>query len=272
MWRILAALLLLLLAGPALAWGPQGHEVVAVIASQHLSGTARAEVARLLGGNAMMVHDSNWADEIRDRRRDTSSWHYVDIPLGARGYDPRRDCPDGDCVVAQIEKDMRVLANRGAASARNRGVRDASGEVLAFLDVDDLWPDNKIAVMVEALLAYPALDVVQGYAQVMTRNPDSGAYEYSGNPEESYPYYIGAALYRRRAFETIGLFDPHLRFSEDSDWFTRAREGGLMVKRLEQVTLLVRRHGDNMTSGKSMVELNALQVLKKALDRKRATS
>ena len=84
--------------------------------------------------------------------------------------------------------------------------------------------------------------------------------------------YIGAALYRRRAFETIGLFDPHLRFSEDSDWFTRAREGGLMVKRLEQVTLLVRRHGDNMTSGKSMVELNALQVLKKALDRKRATS
>jgi hypothetical protein len=97
---------------PAWAWGPQGHEVVALIASQHLSVGARTEVARLLGGKAMMVHDSNWADEIRDRRRDTSAWHYVDIPLGARGYDPRRDCPNGDCVVAQIEKDRRVLANR----------------------------------------------------------------------------------------------------------------------------------------------------------------
>jgi len=128
MWRILAALLFALLVGspPAWAWGPQGHEVVALIASQHLSGAARAEVARLLGGNAMMVHDSNWADEIRDRRRDTSSWHYVDIPLAARGYDPRRDCPDGDCVVAQIEKDMRVLANRRLGDGPRR-------EALRFL-------------------------------------------------------------------------------------------------------------------------------------------
>lgn len=112
MRRILSAILLLLAgSSPAWAWGPQGHEVVALIAGRHLSAKARSEAARLLGGNAMLVHDSNWADEIRDRRRETGSWHYVDIPLGARGYDPRRDCPAGDCVVAQIEKDMRVLAN-----------------------------------------------------------------------------------------------------------------------------------------------------------------
>ena len=60
----------------------------------------------------MMVHDANWADEIRDRRRDTSGWHYVDIPLQASGYDARRDCPRQDCVVAQIENDRRVLADR----------------------------------------------------------------------------------------------------------------------------------------------------------------
>jgi GT2 family glycosyltransferase len=177
-----------------------------------------------------------------------------------------------EAAVKNLPADVRFFRqdNGGAASARNRGIKDASGELLAFLDVDDLWPENKIAIMVEALLANSALDVVQGYAQVMTRNPESGVYEYSGNPEESYPFYIGAALYRRRAFETIGLFDPHLRFSEDSDWFARAREAGLRVERLKQVTLLVRRHGNNMTNGKSMVELNTLQMLKKALDRKRA--
>jgi hypothetical protein len=69
-------------------------------------------VARLLGGAAMMVQESNWADEIRDRRRDTGSWHYVDIPLAARGYDAQRDCPQRDCVVAQIENDLRALSNR----------------------------------------------------------------------------------------------------------------------------------------------------------------
>lgn len=116
-----------LLAGlplPALAWGPQGHEVVALIAGQHLSGAARAEVTQLLGGPTMMVHDSNWADEIRDRRRETSSWHYVDIPLMAGGYDPRRDCPDGDCVVAQIENNLRILANRRLGNnARREALR-----------------------------------------------------------------------------------------------------------------------------------------------------
>jgi len=114
------------LTAPAWAWGPQGHEIVALIAGQHLSGTARAEVAQLLGGGAMLVHDSNWADEIRDQRRDTSSWHYVDIPLTARFYDPRRDCRDGDCVVAQIEKNVRVLANRRLGTGARR-------EALRFL-------------------------------------------------------------------------------------------------------------------------------------------
>ena len=113
-------------AAPAWAWSPQGHEVVALIAGQHLSGTARAEVGRLLGGAAMMVHDSNWADEIRDQRPDTSSWHYVDIPLTARFYDPGRDCPAGDCAVAQIERNVRLLANRRLGDGARR-------EALRFL-------------------------------------------------------------------------------------------------------------------------------------------
>ena len=133
MWRtgLFAAsffglLAILAAATPAWAWGPQGHEAAALIAGRHLSGAARAEVARLLGGAAMMVHDSNWADEIRDRRRDTSSWHYVDIPLTARSYDARRDCPGNDCVVAQIEKHVRVLANRRQGDGARR-------EALRFL-------------------------------------------------------------------------------------------------------------------------------------------
>ena len=70
----------------------------------------------------MMIHDANWADEIRDQRRETGAWHYVDIPLDAPGYDPRRDCPRGDCVVAQIENDT-ARAGRPRAPARRRGPR-----------------------------------------------------------------------------------------------------------------------------------------------------
>ena len=96
----------------AIGWGTQGHEIVALIATHELSAPAQVQVSHLLGSTAMMVHQSNWADEIRDQRRDTGPWHYVDIPLGAPGYDARRDCADRACVVAQIENDQRILANR----------------------------------------------------------------------------------------------------------------------------------------------------------------
>jgi hypothetical protein len=107
----LAAVLAAQLPAPALAWGPEGHEIIASIALRELTPAARSQVARLLGGPAMMVADSNWADEIRDQRPDTGRWHYVDIPLRAPGFDTRRDCPRQDCVVAQIENDRRTLAN-----------------------------------------------------------------------------------------------------------------------------------------------------------------
>jgi len=98
---------------PAFAWGPEGHEIVALIALREHTPVARNQVARLLGSPAMMAHDASWADEIRDRRPDTGPWHYVDIPLEASGYDRDRDCPrPANCVVAQIENDLRNLADR----------------------------------------------------------------------------------------------------------------------------------------------------------------
>ena len=122
----LVIVLLLLGASPAWAWGPQGHEIIAAIALRELTPAARSHVGRLLGSPVMMVHDSNWADEVRDRRRETGPWLYVDIPLKAGGYQPRRDCPQRDCVVAQIEKDARLLSDRGLSDG-------ARAEALRFL-------------------------------------------------------------------------------------------------------------------------------------------
>ena len=59
-----------------------------------------------------MTVASTWADEIRPQRPETAPWHFVDIPVGSAGYNPRRDCPRGDCVVAQIEREQRMVADR----------------------------------------------------------------------------------------------------------------------------------------------------------------
>ena len=102
---------LLLVPAPALGWGAEGHEIVADVALRELTPAARRQVAQLLGSDAMLIEQSNWADEIRDQRRDTARWHFVDIPLDAPGFVPQRDCAHGDCVVAQIEGEVRTLRN-----------------------------------------------------------------------------------------------------------------------------------------------------------------
>ena len=124
----LVAAILVMLPLPALAWGPEGHEIVAHIAARELGPRARAEVSALLGGDAeaMMVADADWADEIRDARPDSARWHFVDIELGSNGFVRSRDCPHDDCVVAQIEKDVRIAADR-------RQPRAARAEALKFL-------------------------------------------------------------------------------------------------------------------------------------------
>ena len=176
-------------------------------------------------------------------------------------------------VVSRLAVDVRFLQqdNTGPAAARNRGIRDASGAFLAFLDVDDLWPEDTLISLAAALQADAGLMVVHGHAQMLILDEESGEFHPEGNPAESFPYFIGAGLYRREAFETVGLFDVSLRFAEDTDWYTRLKESGLRVERLAQVTLQVRRHGDSMTAQKTPEELRAttLGAFRKALQRAR---
>lgn len=178
---------------------------------------------------------------------------------------------DIDAAVRQLPVDVRFFRqdNAGAAAARNRGIRDAAGELIAFLDVDDLWPAKNLAFLVERLQRNPGADAVHGRAQLMKYGPGEDGGQFVGNPGETFNSYIGAGLYRRRVFETVGLFDPDLRFGEDVDWFNRSVERAATIDKLDEVTLHVRRHDANMTRGKTLVEMSLLRVFKKALDRRR---
>ncbi|MFZ5707432.1 MAG: S1/P1 nuclease [Pseudomonadota bacterium] len=111
-------------ATPAHAWWEYGHETVATIAMASVKPQTRARIERLLARSDLLEtptcpartieQASVWADcvkTLKDRYSYAYNWHYQNIDV-CRPFDLKANCPDGNCVARQIERDVRLLADR----------------------------------------------------------------------------------------------------------------------------------------------------------------
>jgi hypothetical protein len=123
---MLAVAVVVCLPVPAMAWSALGHQLVGDLAEDQLSQASRGEVRRLLADEAepTLGDVATWADALRHsdaaRFRATSRWHYINAKGGGCGFDLARDCPDGDCIVAAIDAQRRLLGDRAQPLALRR--------------------------------------------------------------------------------------------------------------------------------------------------------
>jgi uncharacterized protein (DUF1919 family) len=162
--------------------------------------------------------------------------------------------------------------NRGPAAARNLGIKKAQGDVIAFLDVDDLWLVNKLKHQTNFLAANPSAEIVQGLITNMALDTSATPGELIFE-ETSEPYKfinLGSAIYRRSVFDKVGLLDETLHDNEDMDWFFRAWENNVTKVVMDQVGLFYRKHECNMSRHQGRGDLQLVRLFKKHLDRCRS--
>ena len=183
---------------------------------------------------------------------------------------------DGSGDVAKSYGDSVIYAyqeNAGNGSARNHGVRLASGELLAFLDADDRFMPDKLERQVAALDAHLELDMVFGHVREFVSAELTPEQHGLIRPPASghLPFVTPAVmLIRRESFARVGPFSETLRVGVTVDWCARAIDAGLRSTMLPDVLVERRLHLANNGLRERDSRSQYIDVLKATLHRRRS--
>lgn len=176
---------------------------------------------------------------------------------------------DESSQIIHSIKDSRIQYHRiehsGAAAARNAGVKIAQGELLAFLDADDLWAKDKLSTQ---LSQYHLGALNFTYLREFT---DTGANTINLSTPTPGISPI-TLLLSRKEFLKIGFFEEQLRVAEFIEWQDRARHHGMAVHMLGNVLAFRRIHADNVGRTTKPNAHQYASSVKMILDRKRQSS
>jgi glycosyltransferase involved in cell wall biosynthesis len=181
-------------------------------------------------------------------------------------------------IIKKYEKKLSYWVSekdRGQSDAINKGLRRASGEILAWLNSDDCYLPGTLERVAEFFSSHPAVDLVYGdlllidgggktlgIRRVVPYNYTLALYGLSTVPQPS-------AFFRRRALDVVGLLDEELHYQMDTEFFLRFGRKGLNIKHLPVPLAMFRLHAQSKTVSEyhNKVQRANRSILEKMLGR-----
>lgn len=181
-----------------------------------------------------------------------------------------------EIALKNAEGDARVRVlrkpNGGISSARNIGLRVASGELIAFIDSDDMWDPPFLQAQVDVLARHSEIDIVSGNAWFLG-GPQTGRPARPVPDDRPVPDLLNIikdenavfimTVFRRRVYERIGGFDEALKTNEDYDFWLRAALAGFRFARNDRPLGHYRRRADGLSAAEGQMIRGILVVFAK---------
>jgi glycosyltransferase involved in cell wall biosynthesis len=171
-----------------------------------------------------------------------------------------QDAGSDDGTLDWLLRDKRVQTavekDTGMYDAINRGLRRATGDILAYLNCDEQYLPGALAAVAEFFQANPQVDVLFGDIVFVNGQGDYIGHRKVQTPllHHTWTCHLStlscATFFRRRVvFDRGDFFDPRLRDSGDGEWVLRLLRRGVPMAALGGFTSVFAYTGDNMSQG-----------------------
>ncbi len=179
------------------------------------------------------------------------------------------------------KKDERIKLiskpNGGVSKARNLGVELANGELIAFLDSDDLWLPEKLLIHAEFMNQHPQVGVSFARVELIASDGQSTNKLTNNITDVLQPHHLfysnptvttSNLVIRKSVFETLNGFDDSMQYNEDVDLLFRlAIQNEWEIEGIDQVLVQYRLHSSGLSSTLHKMEDGWVKLMDKARQR-----